>query len=557
MKKKLFQFVFVLLSILIFNPVEVFSETYYYRAAYRDDPSTTISIGWSGDSGTIYYSTIDHGRIVGNYENSQPADRTQRARALNNHFARLTGLTPNTVYYFVVLDVEGDTSARYSIKTIADDPNQPISFVNGGDTRLGVTVGTLPIESCNCREDRKKGNTLVSKLRPDFIAFNGDFIRNTFVISNTNYEWKLWFEDWQLTIGPDGRIAPMVIATGNHEDDVDFPRLGADPDFKDVYNLFDIPLKDAYYALDFGGNLLRMYTLNSEMHGCNDKAQLEWLESDLQNYSTPSNTPYWKMVNYHAPIVPHSDKEIRTDLRQCWAPLFFDYNIQLAMESHSHALKTTYPIAPSTEMDSDAGFIRNDSCGTVYIGEGNWSAPQRSLLPAVPYNWTRQAAANVRSFFYITVSKDFTDVYSVTFDNIEDVTQALDDDLGSSLPNGVTLYNDAINAADAGDMVRIDNNSGLCVEVVTGIRDNIVSNRSVIYPNPVQDEVFIEIKSNNLTDVQIEVYDALGKRLSNVIINQVIPNKKYVLDVSQINSSVGVIMVKYGDDVETHKFIKQ
>ena len=72
-------------------------------------------------------------------------------------------------------------------------------------------------------------------------------------------------------------------------------------------------------------------------------------------------------------------------------------------------MKTTFPISRSDEEGNDGGFIQDDFCGTVYIGEGNWAAPQRSLYP--PRDWTRQSAS-IRSFFYITVSEDDIAIYS-------------------------------------------------------------------------------------------------------------------------------------------------
>ena len=535
--------------VVLFTTQELFADTYYYRLSYRDDPATTMVVGWSGDDGTVYYGTLDEGQNWGDYTLGQPTDRRVSHRNEMQNFVRLSGLTPNTVYYFVIKDDSGDVSARFSFKTMSDDSNVPLSYINGGDTRLGLNQ---LFEPCDCRDARQDGNKLVAKLRPDFIVFNGDFVLNSFLIpGQTNQQWRLWFEDWQLTIGPDGRIAPLTIATGNHEDDVDYP-LVSNPDFKDVYNLFDVPNEQVFYALNFNDNLIRMYSLNSELHGCFDMEQRNWIDQDLQNYSTVSNTPYWKTVSYHQPIIPHSDKDERNDLRECWAPLFDQYNVQLAMESHSHSMKTTYPISRSDEEGNDAGFIRDEPCGTVYIGEGNWAAPQRSLYP--PRDWTRQRAT-IRSFFYITVSKTSTKVYSTTFDDIDNVEQSLDDDLGSSLPDGVTLYEDAENLEDAGPYVEILNNQEQCdVGLPTAILDHVVKNGE-IYPNPVGDQLHIRLK-NALPNVVIEVYDARGKQCSNVKVSQT-GALSYVIDASTLCAHVGVVMIKSDGDAETHKFIRQ
>ena len=70
-------------------------------------------------------------------------------------------------------------------------------------------------------------------------------------------------------ISADGRCYPIVTARGNHE------KSNAS-----IAAIFDVPHPDVYYALNFGGNLMRAYTLNSmfQVNG----AQLTWLENDLR-----------------------------------------------------------------------------------------------------------------------------------------------------------------------------------------------------------------------------------------------------------------------------------
>ena len=87
---------------------------------------------------------------------------------------------------------------------------------------------------------------------------------------------------------------------GNHEDDVDLDKL------------FDVENIQAYYATNFGGSLLRLYTLNSEpSDACADVIQKNWFVNDLQQQHT-SNTPTWKIVQYHQPMIPHANYSART-----------------------------------------------------------------------------------------------------------------------------------------------------------------------------------------------------------------------------------------------------
>ena len=74
----------------------------WIRATYRDDPSTTISIGWSGAAGTLYYDTINHGTNYAAYANSKIVDRSTSHKSESHFFVRLINLQPATVYYFTV-----------------------------------------------------------------------------------------------------------------------------------------------------------------------------------------------------------------------------------------------------------------------------------------------------------------------------------------------------------------------------------------------------------------------------------------------------------------------
>jgi hypothetical protein len=85
------------------------------------------------------------------------------------------------MYYFVIRDAGGNVSSRFKFKTLSNNPNDPIGFISGGDTRDGFKVFGTYTESCpsgNCLEQKRKGNKLVAKIRPDFVAFNGDFVMN-------------------------------------------------------------------------------------------------------------------------------------------------------------------------------------------------------------------------------------------------------------------------------------------------------------------------------------------------------------------------------------------
>ncbi|HRJ16258.1 MAG TPA: fibronectin type III domain-containing protein, partial [Saprospiraceae bacterium] len=165
------------------------------RCTWRDNPATSMVIAWDqvqGANPVVYFDVVDQGRNFNAYKLSRKPDRVIFAKGMNNHFVRLSGLQPNTAYYFIIKDSEGST-ARYSFRTAPDQPTQRLSIIAGGDSR-------------NHREARKSANAMVAKLRPHFVLFNGDM-----TVNDSSTEWEDWLKDWQLTIAADGHITPVLV----------------------------------------------------------------------------------------------------------------------------------------------------------------------------------------------------------------------------------------------------------------------------------------------------------------------------------------------------------
>lgn len=365
---------------LLLSTLTLEAGTRRYRLSWRDNPATNMTIGFElfgATSVRVVYDTQDHGRDVTAYRLSANPSRSVNHAGMQNVFVRLGGLRPGTTYYFLVVDERG-LSRRMIFETPPDNPNQPLSIVAGGDSR-------------NNRQAAVTGNRLVSKLRPHFVLFGGD-MTNT----DTPAEWQAWFDDWQLTISQDGRLTPIVPARGNHE--------SANAS---IYNLFDVPHPDVYYALSFGGGLLRTYTLNTLFPPGGH--QLNWLTSDLSRAKVT-----WKIAQYHHAMRPHTrSKPERDELITLWATQFTRYGVDLVVESDAHTVKQTWPIRPSREPGSSEGFIRDDKRGTVYVGEGCWGAPLRVNNDDKP--WTR-ASGRFNQFKWIWLDATQIQVRTVDID---------------------------------------------------------------------------------------------------------------------------------------------
>lgn len=385
---------YVLIACLItLSYAELSARTGRYRCMLRDEPATTITIGWeqfSGSSAMVYYGTTDYGQQYSRYPYKAYPNRTIHSKGMHNHFARLTKLRPNTVYYFVIKDDEG-TSKRFSFRTLPDEHQSRLSIIGGGDSR-------------NHRIARQNANRIVARCRPHFVLFAGDMTGG-----DSSREWQQWLDDWQLTIGEDGRMTALIAARGNHErSDVS------------IVDMFDVPHPTIYYGLTFARGLIRIYTLNS-MQSSNS-SQLAWLEKDLKS----SQDIAWRMAQYHHPMRPHTRRKHEQEyMRLHWAPLFFRYGLQLALECDSHMSKITWPVRATnnkSEAGYDEGFVR-DPKGTVFVGEGGWGAPLRD--PDDGKIWTRAMGAfNQVKWFFVDLDK--VEIRTIKTENATQVGSLLD-----------------------------------------------------------------------------------------------------------------------------------
>ena len=394
---------------LVLTSVIVCAKTDKYRLSYRDNPASSIVIGWnqlSGKNPKVYFGTKDYGEDWQKYENTHDVDRNTQYGFLNSNFARLSNLKPSTAYYFIIKDSDS-VSKRFWFKTASDTPSE-FTFVAGGDSRSNP-------------QPRKEGNKLVAKLRPLFVLFGGDFTNQ-----GLPEEWALWLDNWQLTISQDGRMYPILVSQGNHE----YRHMTM------LFELFDTPSKDMYFSIGFGGDLLRIWMLNSEIVSNNQKwnAQNSWFKSDLQKH----NKAVWKVVGYHRPMHPHtSNKAEGTKKVKAWAQLMYDNGVDLVIESDAHVVKRTYPLKPSKTGYED--FEIDAKNGTVYIGEGSWGAPTRPADDNKP--WTL-ASGSFYQFKWICINSKRLESKVVKFKNV-DAVEALNEGDGYKMPKNISIWKPA------------------------------------------------------------------------------------------------------------------
>lgn len=389
-----------------------YAATDKYRLSWTDNTATTMTIGFRPITGTDYHVMAGN-NADGTGWLRHEITATRSWSGFSSQFVKLTELTPNSAYHFKVCDSEG-CSTKMWFKTAPDTPSD-FTFVAGGDSRTNA----IP---------RRWGNELVAHVRPLFVLFGGDYMDGV-----TAAEWYEWLDDWQLTRSDDGRMYPIIATHGNHENDrFDVLQKAFDAPYDATNNL-------SYYALNVGGDMMRIYALNSEKA---QTMQRDWLVADLDINAASKD---WLIAAYHKPIRPHTSGKSEGSDRSPWASTFFDYGVDLAIDSDSHMSKYTYPIRPEigTEAGASEGFIRDDDLGTVHIGEGSWGAPNRPADDDKP--WTL-ASGSFYQFKLIQVTPTNLHIRSVRFEDSADVTgttpltQTEQDANPLAIPTGLDLW---------------------------------------------------------------------------------------------------------------------
>ncbi len=393
--KSLFSFLFILLGIWGFSH----SRTDKYRTVFAGNPSSEITIAWNqldGEKPIVYYGLEDFGQDTSKYEHKLIPQHSNSHKEMNNHFARLNNLADGQVYYFVIAD-NNSLSPRFKFRTIAQYPKE-LSVVHGGDSRSNRT-GRISV------------NKMVKKFRPHFVAFGGDFINVSDPLS-----WQYWLEDWQHTIGEDGLIIPLIPTRGNHETD------------EDVHKLFDTPTPDNVYPINIGENFLKLWVLNSEKGNYAEQAKA--LKEDMAQKDFQ-----WKMAHWHSPISPIGPKSFMHGMYDNWSRLIYDLGFHIAGESHSHVVKRSYPIKPSAV--SPGKYTRDDEWGTIYIGEGCWGVPLRTVQNI--YDWVQGYGA-FHEFNWLQFSPEKINLLTIMVPENSDSIPYISYDAPFTLPNGAKIW---------------------------------------------------------------------------------------------------------------------
>jgi len=307
---------------------------------WQDSASQTDTLSWYSDSGLTQLvgsaSVPSNGVAV---PTSLPADSTVTLAALqsalqndqnnqkanNQHMYTITGLTPDTKYYYLLSN--GATNyATGSFITAPSDSATHVKFLGMGDSR------SQPFALDNVMQEMRHAYTGPTAIDPEYQRFcihNGDWVS-----SDGDSNWTSeWFDPTKTDIVTFTGNTPINGCKGNHDNasgyGVFFAKYFPYPYHSmtgkaGTTNSFN----NLYYSYDYGP--VHFTVVDEYSTFTPGSAQYNWIVSDLASTSKP-----WKIVLLHeGPYTAGSDAD-NTTARNL-DTLLTQYRVDLLFNGHSH-----------------------------------------------------------------------------------------------------------------------------------------------------------------------------------------------------------------------------
>ncbi len=341
---------------------------YVYLTYASPDPAHTINVSWRTDEnyiGEVHYDIESRGGTLGAYGSSKEGTGGVTTSEFDGyiHHVELTGLDPDTTYYFICGNPDKGWSEELSFKT-APVERKDIRFVVGGDSRSGSSWPG----------PRDSISQLMASYNPDFVVSSGDFLYNGETQSggDTRDTWDNWlgavYKYWRTE---DGRLIPMIPVIGNHE--LVYPQpsdYDPEEDASNYYMLFNLPGNERWYSLNWGPDL-HLIILDSEIRYTGSDSwteQVDWLGQDLLE----SRDNLWKIVTTHRPAFSSGKHGSERHIQEDWVPKFDLHHVDLYFNGHDHDYERTHPI---NLLLSEDNYQPSPENGTIYVTSGGWGAP--------------------------------------------------------------------------------------------------------------------------------------------------------------------------------------
>jgi len=299
-------------SLFAFGGEVNIQKTYFWNdgpwLTYGENPTTDMSISWL--TRFARKTSIQFGTSPENMETiTSPSAKTHL------HHILLTGLQPNTIYYYSlgIKTSTFPTNAVFSFKT-APDVNEAFKVIIVGDMQPG------PGKLLHAGDLVAKG--IVAE-NPDFVIQLGDLaIDGGFPIF-----WHYTAQNFPQYAA----TAPFQIAVGNH--DYGGAGLGA----HNFRNAFPHPYESdsgLYYSFDYASaHFIMIDNFDAGGYTMTDVQKI-WVEQDIIDAQTRGQD--WIFINFHHTMFTTGTSSQNIAVQSWLAPLAEKYNVDGVFFGHDH-----------------------------------------------------------------------------------------------------------------------------------------------------------------------------------------------------------------------------
>jgi len=464
-------------------------------------------------------SGVEFGTTHGTYSLSA-SDGT----AKTNHEVTITGLSPDTKYYYHLSTDGTDTVGRYdnsyffkTAPTPGDREGKVGFWILGDGGQLGT--GQTNVHSSFINSSFKD--------EMDMILMLGDNAYN----HGTDAEFSEGLFDTQLDSVI--RNTPMYSAVGNHEVRYTSSHSYLTPESTPYYQIYNFPADgeggglasgtESYFSWDYGN--VHFISINAE-EDPDDMDSLtstmwSWCKNDLQQ-----NTMDWIVVIVHQGPYTHGSHNSDTEsehvnFRENFLPLLERFGVDLTMSGHSHSyersrfIKGHYGVSSSYngslhEVQSGfgrmpgSGSLTNDCAyektsidgeGAIYCTAGSSSKKgsyandhNANIVNINEYGSVYvEVTDNKLSYWFIEDDGDTTDYLQILKDTDYDSTHVLTDStvtLSASWPEGPYLWSNGATSRDI--TVTLGNDSTFYVQNIAGGAPCMIDSFHVDFPSLVR-----------------------------------------------------------------------
>jgi hypothetical protein len=271
-------------------------------------PTNSINVNWNTEN--LAPTQIAYG-LTPDLE-----DTVNLAGLRNYHHIKLGDLLPDTKYFYRILPF-GDVKAFTTFPLESDS----FSFVVYGDTRGDSSVHQSVING-------------MASFNFRFLIHTGDLVNDGDNADN----WREFFNVADTLL----QFTHFLPALGNHEK----PYWPYD-------TFFALPDSEYFYSVRYGNAFFIVLNSEFDIKGF----QREWLISEL-TAARKDSTLDWLFVAFHRPVYSAGRYGDRPHIREAWAHILEEYDVDIVFAGHDHNYQRTDEIK-----------------GVTYIITGGGSAP--------------------------------------------------------------------------------------------------------------------------------------------------------------------------------------